>query len=106
MINNIYLHQGDNHGQLIDILDIIESEDNLKLYASVWEVDDDSKTVLIRNGKVVIRKELLSTLLRLCVQHGTSRSLAYAQKLVHIQVLTKMNEDRPYFRQMHGKSQG
>ena len=33
----------------------------------------------------------------LWIQHGTSRSLVDAQKLVNRQVLTKMNEDRPYF---------
>ena len=64
--------------------------------------------VLTRNGTVTISKEHSSTLLRLLgnsldstvflwIQHGTSRSLADAQKLVHRQVLTKMNEDRPYF---------
>ena len=64
--------------------------------------------VLTRNGKVAISKEPSSTLLRLLgnsldstvfiwIQHDTSRSLADAQKLVHRQVLTKMNEDRPYF---------
>ena len=61
--------------------------------------------VLTKNGKVIISKEPSSTLLRLLgnslystifqwIQHG---SLADAQKLVHRQVLTKMNEDRPYF---------
>jgi hypothetical protein len=63
---------------------------------------------LQKNGKVVISKETSSTLLRLLgnsldstifhwVQDGTSRSLADVQKLVHRQVLTKINEDRPYF---------
>ena len=35
VINNIYLYQGDIDGNLVDFLEIIESEDNLKLYASV-----------------------------------------------------------------------
>ena len=108
VINNIYLYQGDIDGNLVDYLEIIEYEDNLKLYASVWQVDDDGEMVLTRNGKVAINKEPSSTLLRLLgnsldstvfhwIQHGTSRSLADAQELVHRQVLTKMNEDRPYF---------
>ena len=108
MINNIYFYQGDIDGNLVDYLEIIEYEDNLKLYASVWQVDNDCEMVLTRNGKVAICHEPLSTFLRLpgyslnsaiflWIQHGTSRSLADAQKLVHRQVLTKMNEDRPYF---------
>jgi hypothetical protein len=94
VINNIYLYEGDIDGNLIDFLGIIDSEDNLKLYASVWEVDDDGEMVLTKNGKVVISKEPSLTLLRLCensldstvflwIQDGTSRSLADAQKLVH-----------------------
>ena len=99
-INNIYLYEGDIDGHLIDFLETIESEDNLNLYASVWGVDDDGEMVLTKNGKVVISKEPSSTLLRLLgnslnatiflwIQHGTSRSLADVQKLVHRQVLTK-----------------
>jgi hypothetical protein len=95
--NIIYLYQGDIDGYLIDFLEIIESEDNFKLYASVWEVDDDSEVVLTRNGKVVISKELSSPLLRLLrnsldptiffwIEDGTSRSLVDVQKLVHRQV--------------------
>ena len=38
---------------------------NLKLYASIWEVDNDGKMVLTKNGKVAINKEPLLTLLRL-----------------------------------------
>ena len=64
--------------------------------------------VLTKTGKFVISKEPPSTVLRLLgnsldptiilwIQHGTSRSLADAQKLVHRQVRTKMIEDRPYF---------
>ncbi len=80
----------------------------MKLYASVWQVDDDDEMVLTRNGKVAISKEPSSTLLRLLgnsldstillwIQHGTSRSLVDALKLVCRQVLRKMHEDRPYF---------
>jgi hypothetical protein len=65
VINNIYLYQGDIDGHIVDYLEIIEYDDNLKLYASVWEVDDDGEMVLTRNGKVAISKEPSSTLLRL-----------------------------------------
>ncbi len=108
VINNIYLYEGDMDQHLIDFLEIIESENNLKLYASVWEVNNAGEMALTKNGKVIMSKEPSSTLLRLpgnsldstfflWIQHGTSRSLADAQKFVHRQVLTKMNEDRPYF---------
>ena len=105
VINNIYLYQGNIDGNLVNFLEIIEPEDNLKLYVSVWEVNNDGKMVLTENGKAVISKEpsiMLSTLLGNSlnstifhwIQDG---SLADAQKLVHRQVLTKMNEDKPYF---------
>jgi hypothetical protein len=108
VINNIYFYQRDINGNFINYLEIIEYEDNLKLYASVWQVEDYGEMVLTRNGKVAISKEPSSTPLRLLgnllystaflwIQHGTSRSPADAQKLVHRQVLTKMNEVRPYF---------
>ena len=108
VINNIYLNEGDIDGNLIDFLEIIESKDNLKLHASVGQVADDGEMILTRNGKVAISKEPSSMLLRLLgnsldstvflwIQHCSSRSLADAQKLVHRQVLTKMNEGRPYF---------
>ena len=71
MINNIYLYQGDNDGHLINFLELIESEDNFKLYASVWEVDDDSEVVLTKHGKVVISKEPWLTVLRLLGTHST-----------------------------------
>ncbi len=51
-------YQGDIDGKLINFVEIIESEDNLKLYASVWEVDDDGEMVLTKIGKVVISKNL------------------------------------------------
>jgi hypothetical protein len=108
VINNIYLYEGDIDGNLINFLEIIESEDNLKLYSSVCEVDDDSKMVLTKNGKVVISKEPSLMLLRLLgnsldstiflwIQHGTSRSAVDTQKLADRQVGTKMIEDRLYF---------
>jgi hypothetical protein len=48
VINYIYLYQGDIDGNLIDIVEIIESEDSLKLYASVWEVNNDGEMVLTK----------------------------------------------------------
>ena len=33
-------------GQLVDYLEVIETEDNLKLYASVWERKDNGEIVL------------------------------------------------------------
>ena len=51
VINNIYLYEGDIDGNLIDFLEIIESKDNLKLYSSVWEVDDDGKVVLTKMAR-------------------------------------------------------
>ena len=80
----------------------------MKLYVSVWEVNNDGKVVLTKNGKVVISKEHSLTILRLLgnsldptiflwIQHGTSRSLGDAQKLAQRQVWTKMIEGRPYF---------
>ena len=64
----------------------------MKLYASVGEVDNNSKIVLTKIGKIVISKEPLSMLLRLLVnslnstiflwiQHGTSRYLAVCKNL-------------------------
>ena len=64
----------------------------MKLYASVWEVDDDCEMVLTKDGKAVISKEPLSTLLRLLgnsldstiflwIQHGTAKSLAEHKNL-------------------------
>ncbi len=81
----------------------IELEDSLKLYASVWEVDDDSKMVLTKDGKVIISKEPLPMLMRLLgiqldptifllIHCGNFRSLTNAQKLVHQQVLTKIKK--------------
>ena len=107
VIKNIYISEGDIDGHAIDFLEVIEREE-LKLYASVWEVDDNGEVVLTRAGKVVISKEPSPTLLRLLgdeldprifslIEHGTTLSLEDAQKDVHRQVLKKMNDDRPYF---------
>ena len=108
VINNIYISEGDIDGHAINFLEVIEREDSLKLYASVWEVDDCGKMVLTRASKVVISKEPLLMLLRLLgneldptifslIQHGTTLSLEDAQTHVHRQVLRQINEDRPYF---------
>ena len=35
----------------------IESQDKLKVYASVWEVDDNGKIVYTKDGKVVLNTE-------------------------------------------------
>jgi hypothetical protein len=89
-------------------LEAIQQEDSLKLYTSVWEVDDYGKMVLARAGKVVISKEPMLMLLRLLgneldptifslIQHCTAKSLEDAQTCVHRQVPRRMNEDRPYF---------
>ena len=58
MINNIYLNEGDIDGHLVDYLEIIKYEDNLKLYASVWQVDDDGEMVLTRNARSQLTKNL------------------------------------------------
>jgi hypothetical protein len=65
VINNIYFNEEYIDGHLVNYLEIIEYEDNWKLFASVWEVDNDGKMVLTNNGKVIINKEPLLTLLRL-----------------------------------------
>ncbi len=109
VLNNIYISEGDvldRHA--INFLQEIELEDNLKLHASVWEADDNGKMVHTKDGKVVVSKEPLTTLMRplgnqldptifTLIQHGTPTSLADAQNLVHQHVLTKINGDRPYF---------
>ena len=109
VLNNIYISEGDVFdGHPVDLLDEIEMDDQLKLYASVWEVDKNGEMVRTKDGKVVVSKEPSATLMRLLedqldptiflmIQHGTSRSLADAQNLVHQHVLTKMNGDRTYF---------
>ena len=52
VINNIYISEGDIDGHAINFLEVIEREDSLKLYASVWEVNNYGKMVLIKAGKV------------------------------------------------------
>ena len=111
VIRNIYILEGDIDGHLIkfleDFLEGIESKD-LKVYASVWEVNNNGKIVYTKDGKVVLNKEPSATLLRITgnqlneaifmmVQMGTSRSLAEAHKLACERVFTKMNEDRVFY---------
>ncbi len=90
VIRNIYISEGDIDGHLVDFLEDffegIESKD-LKVYASVWEVNDNDKTVYTKNGKIVLNKGPSAILLRIMgnqlngaifvmVQMGTSRSLS------------------------------
>ena len=111
VIRNIYISEGDIDGHLAnfleDFLEGIESKD-LRVYASVREVNNDGKIVYTTDGKVVLNKEPSATLLRimgnqLCetifmwVQMGTSRSLADAHKLARARVFSKMNEDRSFY---------
>ena len=43
VIRNIYILEGDVDGHLINFLEEIESKDSLKVYASVWEVNNNGK---------------------------------------------------------------
>jgi hypothetical protein len=106
VIRNIYYLEVEGHP--VDFLDEIEREDSLKVYASVWEVDDDGELVKTKDGKAVLNKEPSASLLKimgdllcrnifLMVQMGTSRSLAEAHKLARKIVFTKMNEDRSFY---------
>ena len=72
----------------------------MKVYASVWEVNDTGKIVYRKDGKVVLNKEPSVTLLRIMgsqlnevifmtVQMGTSRSLAEAHKLARESIFCK-----------------
>ena len=47
-----------------DFLEGIESKD-LKVCASVWEVNNNGKIVYTKDGKVVLNKEPSATLLRI-----------------------------------------
>jgi len=51
-ISNIDLYEGDIDGNLINFLEIMEPEDSLKLYASVWEVNDDGEVVLTKIARL------------------------------------------------------
>ena len=93
--------EGDIDGHLIDFLEEIESKD-LKVYASVWEVNDNGDIVYTKDGKVVLNKEPSTTFLRITgnqlnapifvmVQMGTSQSLAEAHKLARERVFAKNN---------------
>ncbi len=70
-------------------LEGIESKD-LKVYASVWEVNNNGEIVYTKDCKVVLNKEPSAMLLRIMgnqlnevifmmVERGTSRSLAEVQ---------------------------
>ena len=86
----------------------IESNNSLKVYASVWEVNTNGEIVYTKDGKVVLNKEPSATLLRIMdnqlsdkifmlVQRGTSQSLADAHKLACARVFSEMNEDRSFY---------
>ena len=63
---NIYISKGDFvDGHLVDFLEEIESNDSVKVYASVWEVNNNGKIVYTKDGKVVLNKEPSATLLRI-----------------------------------------
>ena len=68
VIKNIYILEGDIDGHLVnfleDFLEGIESKD-LKVYASVWEVNNNGKIVYTKDGKVVLNKESSAMLLRI-----------------------------------------
>ena len=107
VIRNIYISEGDIDGHLVDFLEEIESKD-LKVYASVWEVNDTRKIVYTKDGKVVLNKEPSATLLRIMgnqlnrsifmmVQMRTSQSLSEVHKLARERVFAKMNEDRSFY---------
>ena len=111
VIRNIYISGGYIDGHLInfleDFLEGIQSKD-LKVYALVWEVNNNGDIVYTKDGKVVLNKKPSATLLRLMgnqlneailmmVERGTSRSLAEAHKLARARVFTKMNEDRSFY---------
>ena len=108
VIRNIYILEVDLDGHLVNFLEEIESQDTLKVYTAVWEVDDNGKIVYTKDGKVVLNKEPSATLLRIMgnqlnapnfvmVQMGTSQSLAEVHKLGSENVFTKMNEDRSFY---------
>ena len=107
VITNIYHSEEVIEEHLVDYLELIESKD-LKVYASVWEVNHNGELVYTKDGKVVLYNEPSATLLRimgnqLCktifmlVQMGTSQSLADAHKLARARVFSKMNEDRSFY---------
>ena len=68
VIRNIYISEGDIDGHLVnfleDFLEGIQSKD-LKVYALVWEVNNNGKIVYTKDGKVVLNKEPSATLLRI-----------------------------------------
>ena len=111
VIRNIYISEGDIDGHLVNflegLLEGIESKD-LKVHASVWEVNNNGEIVYTKDGKVVLNKEPSATLLRIMgnqlneaifmmVKMGTSQSLVEKHKLARERVFTKMNEDRSFY---------
>jgi hypothetical protein len=113
VIRNIYISEGDFvDGHLDNFLEEIESNDSVKVYASVWEVSNKSEIVYTKDGKVVLNKEPSATLLRIMgnqlneeifmmVQIGTSQSLAEVHKLACARVFAKTNEDRSFMSREH-----
>ncbi len=66
VLHNISVSEGDDlDGHVINFLEEIELDDNLKLYVSVWEVDKNGQMVRTKDGKIVVSKEPLVTLMRL-----------------------------------------
>jgi hypothetical protein len=62
---NILISKGDFAGNAISLLENIERDNTLKVYASEWELDYDDQMVLTKDGKVVLNKEPSWTLLKL-----------------------------------------
>ncbi len=89
ILMNIYISEGEIDGHFVDVLEDflegIESKD-LKVYALVWEVNNNGEIVYTKDGKVVLNNEPSAMLLRMMgnqmneaifmmVERGTSRSL-------------------------------
>ena len=65
VIRNIYILEGYIDGHLVDFFfEGIESKD-LKVYASVWEVNNNGKIVYTKDGKEVLNTEPSAMLLRI-----------------------------------------
>ncbi len=111
VLMNIYNSEEIIDGHLVNLLEDfwegIELKD-LKVYASVWEVNSNGEIVYTKDGKVVLNKEPSATLLGIMgnqlneeifmmVEKGASQSLAEAHKLARARVFAKMNEDRSFY---------